>query len=73
MEFRVDRIDNEDGTHCILVDHVKVGPSFPWDDLAIEHYVRQTCLRIQRSLNGNRPSELVITSSDAANAPTLVD
>lgn len=52
MEIRVDRIDNEDGTHTILVDNVQVGPPIRWDDMATEHYIRQTCLRVQREVNG---------------------
>lgn len=53
-EFRVDRIDNGDGTHTIMVDHVQVGPPIPWSDTLTEHMVRQTCLRIQREI---RPVE----------------
>lgn len=53
-EIRVDRIDNEDGTHTLLVDRVQVGPPIRWDDTTTEHYVRQTCLRLQRARNGTQ-------------------
>lgn len=45
-QLQVDRIDNEDGTHTLLVNHVQVGPPIKWDDTTTEHYVRETCRRL---------------------------